>query len=88
MRRKTMSQNDPITDSLDYGAGAGNVGMTEFDNMNFEDIEESDLFWFSDNQNSNQNHAFRKLNENSAEDTRTGFIANGIDKYRKVYQKT
>ena len=75
-----MPQNDPVTDSLDYGAGASTVGRVEFDNMNFEDIDESDLFWFSDNPNSNQNHAFRKLDENRAEDTRNGYIANNIDK--------
>ena len=83
-----MAQNDPVTDSLDYGAGASNVGRVEFDNMNFEDIEASDLFWFSDNQNSDQNHAFRKINENTAVDTRNGFVAEKVDRLKVIYQKT
>tara|TARA_Y100000310_G_scaffold17548_1_gene17335 strand:+ start:863 stop:1111 length:249 start_codon:yes stop_codon:yes gene_type:complete len=82
-----MPQNDPATDSINY-ASAANVGMTEFDQMNFEDIEESDLFWFSDNPNSDQNHAFRKVNENTAVNTRTGYVAESIDKFRIIYQKT
>ena len=82
-----MPQNDPATDAINY-ASAANVGMTEFDQMNFEDIEESDLFWFSDNPNSDQNHAFRKVNENTAVNTRTGYVAESIDKFRIIYQKT
>ena len=56
--------------------------------MNFEAIEDGDLFWFSDNPNSDQNHAFRKIDEDNAEDTRTGHIANNINIRRTVYQKT
>jgi hypothetical protein len=82
-----MPQNDPATDSINYVDSTG-VGIVEFDNMNFEDIEGGDLFWFSDNPNSDQNHAFRKIDENNAEDTRTGYTANKIDKFRTVYQKT
>ena len=82
-----MPQNDPATDSINYASSIG-VGRVEFDSMNFEDIEESDLFWFSDNQNSDQNHAFRKINENNAEDTRTGYIANKVDRFRTVYHTT
>jgi len=81
-----MPQNDPATDSINYAGSAG-VGIREFDDMNFEDIEEGDLFWFSDNTNSDQNHAFRKISDISAEDTRTGFLANDIKIRRTVYQK-
>jgi len=82
-----MPQNDPASDSINYASSVG-VGRVEFDSMNFEDIEESDLFWFSDNQNSNQNHAFRKLSESTAMDTKNQGVVDNI-KYRlKVYQKT
>ena len=82
-----MPQNDPATDSINYASSIG-VGRVEFDSMNFEDIEESDLFWFSDNQNSDQNHAFRKINENTAVDTRNGFVAEKVDRLKVIYQKT
>ena len=82
-----MPQNDPATDSINYASSIG-VGRVEFDSMNFEDIEESDLFWFSDNQNSNQNHAFRKIDENTAVDTRSGYVAEKVDRLRNIYQKT
>ena len=80
-----MPKNDPASDKYTGGAG---VTLVEFDDMNFEDIEDGDLFWFSDNPNSDQNHAFRKIDEDNAEDTRTGHIANNINIRRTVYQKT
>ena len=82
-----MAQNDPAVDNINY-SGAMGLNQIEFDIMKFEDIEESDLFWFSDNPNSNQNHVFRKVNENTAQDTRNGYIAKNIDKFMTVYQKT
>ena len=82
-----MPQNNPAGDAISYGQ-VSQVGEREFDFMLFEDVEQSDLFWFSDNQNSEQNHAFRKLDEDRAEDTRTGEITSGIVKKRTVYQKT
>ena len=81
-----MPENDPATDSLDY-AGVSLVGSTDFDSMNYEDIEDDDLFWFSDSPNSDENVAFRKINETSSMNTRTRQVANDIDKYLRVYQK-
>jgi hypothetical protein len=82
-----MAQNDPATDSINY-AGSIGIGIVEFDSMNFEEIEDGDLFWFSDNQNSNQNHAFRKIDDNTAVDTRNGFVAEKVDRLKVIYQKT
>ncbi len=82
-----MPQNDPASDSINYADSTG-VGIVEFDNMNFEDIEDGDLFWFSDNPNSNANHAFRKLSELSAMDTKNQQVVDNIEYRLKVYQKT
>ena len=82
-----MPQNDPALDAINYG-GAARFGTVEFDTVLFEDIEESDLFWFSDNINSDINHAFRKLDNTSAMDTRNRTLTENINVRRKVYQKT
>jgi hypothetical protein len=82
-----MPQNDPATDSINYAASIG-IGIVEFDNMLFEEIEDDDLFWFSDNQNSDQNHAFRKLSDSTAMDTKNRNVVNNIEYRLKVYQKT
>ena len=82
-----MPQNDPATDSINYAHSVG-IGIIEFDSMLFEDIEESDLFWFSDSQNSDQNHAFRKLSNSTAMDTKNRNAVNNIEYRTKVYQKT
>ena len=81
-----MPENDPATDSLDY-AGVSLVGSADFDGMNYEDVEDDDLFWFSDSPNSDENVAFRKIDEISAMNTRTRQVVNDIDKYLRVYQK-
>ena len=81
-----MPENDPATDSLDY-AGVSLVGSADFDSMKYEDIEDDDLFWFSDSPNSDENVAFRKIDETSSMNTRTRQVANDIDKYLRVYQK-
>ena len=82
-----MPENDPITDKLDYG-GAPLVGSTDFDKMKFADIEEDDLFWFSDDSNSDANPAFRKVDETSAMNTKTRQTVNDIGHHSSVYQKT
>ena len=82
-----MPENDPATDNLDY-AGTPLVGSSDFDDMNFEDVEDDDLFWFSNNPSSDANPAFRKIDETSAMNTRTRQVANDIDKYLRIYQKT
>ena len=81
-----MPENDPATDNLNY-AGVSLVGTADFDVMNYEDVEDDDLFWFSNSPNSDDNAAFRKQDEISAMNTKTRQIANNIDKYLRVYQK-
>ena len=82
-----MPQNNPVVDSLNYSEGV-HVGQVDFDEVCFEDIEDDDLFWFSNSSNSDLNHAFRKIDENSAEDTRVRSITTGINIRTIVYQKT
>ena len=81
-----MPQNDPVVDSLDYSESV-NFGQVEFDEMRFEDIDEDDLFWFSNNPNSNLNNAFRKINETSGMNTRSGIITEDINIKTIIYQK-
>ena len=81
-----MPENDPATDNLDY-AGVSLVGKSDFDIMNYEDIEDDDRFWFSNSPNSDENAAFRKQDETSAMNTKTRQMANNINKYLRVYQK-
>ncbi len=82
-----MPQNDPANDQINYADSTG-VGITEFDSMIFEDIEEGDLFWFSENPNSDENNAYRKISDSQAQNTRTRYIINDIEYRIKVYQKT
>ena len=81
-----MPRNDPATDSLNY-AGASGVSSVDFDELLFEEIEEGDLFWFSDSPNSDINHAFRKTDESTASNTRSQRITEGIGNRTTVYQK-
>ena len=81
-----MAVNDPVTDSLNYGGAAG-VTSLDFEEALFEDIEDGDIFWFSNSANSNKNHAFRRLDGTSAQDTRDRTISENINNKLKIYQK-
>tara|TARA_Y100000310_G_C20516812_1_gene731586 strand:+ start:187 stop:435 length:249 start_codon:yes stop_codon:yes gene_type:complete len=81
-----MPANDPATDSLNYG-GAPGVTQVEFEETLFEDVEDGDIFWFSNSANSNENHAFRRLDGTSAMDTRNRTVTESIDSRLEVYQK-
>ena len=82
-----MPQNNPASDNINYVNLSG-VDSVEFDEHLFEDIEEGDLFWFNENADPNSNHAFRKINESEAQDTRTRRGMYGIALRTTVYQKT
>ena len=82
-----MPQNNPVVDSLNYSEGV-HVGQVDFDEVCFEDIEDDDLFWFSNSPNSDLNHAFRKTDESTALDTRNEQITESIGNRTVVYQKT
>ena len=79
-----MPANDPISDKYTGGAG---VTRVEFEGTLFEDIEDGDIFWFSNSANSNENHAFRKLDYKNAMDTRNRTVSENINNRKEVYQK-
>ena len=81
-----MPQNDPVTDSLNYGGMPG-VGGSDFDEVIFDDVEEGDLFWLTTSLNSDENNAYRKIDAKSAVNTRTQKTVSGIDKNHRVYFK-
>ena len=81
-----MAQNNPAADSINYVDLSG-VNSSDFDEMLFEDIQEGDLFWFNTDSDSNVNHAFRKINDEEAMDTKTRRGMFGIALRTAVYQK-
>ena len=64
------------------------VTSVDFDEFKFEDIEESDLFWFKNNSAGDDNPAFRKRSNSSALNTRNRTISENISSKKIVYQKT
>ena len=81
-----MPANDPATDNINY-AGAPGVLSIDFEEMLFDEIEEGDLFWFSNQSVGDSNPAFRKLNDTSALNTRSRIVRNDIGMRSTVYQK-
>tara|TARA_Y100000310_G_scaffold316582_1_gene368481 strand:- start:909 stop:1151 length:243 start_codon:yes stop_codon:yes gene_type:complete len=80
-----MPKNDPVSDV--YSGGEG-TAVVEFDEISFDEMEEGELFWFSESANDMQNNAFRKLNDSNAENTRTGQTEVISNSRLTVYQKT
>ena len=78
--------NDPALDAVDYG-GVQGVTNREFESQVYEDIEEDDLFWLTNSQNSNVNHAHRKIDNSSALNTRTRELKTGLRANITVYQQ-
>jgi len=76
-----MSNNDPARDRYD----PPKIG-TDFEQFRFSDINVHELFWFSDDTNSNINHAYRKINETQGQNTKTREIIY-ISKTAHSYQK-
>ena len=81
-----MPTNDPAVDSLNY-AGVAGVQSVDFEELLFEEVEVSDLFWLRNDASGDSNPAFRKRNDSSALNTRSRTIFEKIDNRRQVYQK-
>jgi hypothetical protein len=62
------------------------VNSPDFEYFRFSEVPAGELVWFSDNPNPNQNHAFRKLTETTAMDTKTQVIQD-IETNTHSYQK-
>jgi len=78
--------NDPALDAVNYGGVTG-VTEREFEEQIYEDIEEDDLFWLTNSQNSSINHAHRKIDNLSAMNTRTRELKTGLKANTTVYQQ-
>ena len=81
-----MPENNPAADTINYVNLSG-VDSSDFDEHLFEDIQEGDLFWFNTKADPNGNHAFRKINDAEAQDTKTRRGMFGIASRTTVYQK-
>ena len=79
-----MAQNNPAGDNDWTKTPSG--GVTEFDQSSFSDIEDGDLFW-KHQDNMPDNHAWRKINEARAQNTRTQQIQD-MHPQMTVFQKT
>ena len=62
------------------------INSPDFEYFRFSEIPDGELVWFSTDPNSNLNHAFRKLTETTAFDTKTQTIHN-IATNAHSYQK-
>lgn len=78
-----MATNDPMSDNI--WTQTPRIG-TDFEEMLFEDIDDDDLFWLTD-QNVDANHAHRKIDEYTALEIRGQNIIS-LDYRQKIYQKT
>ena len=78
---KIMAVNDPAQDRYNPPS----VAHTDYEPVNFGDLEDNEFFWFK-NENSEQNNAFRKINDNQGLNTKTRSVHN-INYRTRVYQK-
>ena len=62
------------------------IGQNDFDQHRFDDIEDEDLFWLNQ-QNSDNNAAYRKMNDTQGYNTKTGIVEN-FDRMQIVYQRS
>ena len=78
-----MAENNPVNDSYNPPPVA-----TEFEEFNFEDVENDDLIWITNKSlNGIENPAHRKLSEYAALNLQTGIVVD-FHPRQKVYQKT
>ena len=75
-----MPTNDPVQDRYNPSS----VNVTDFQPAKFGDLEVDELFW--ENTGTNDNPAFRKINENQALNTKTRLITN-VSQTVNIYQK-
>tara|TARA_Y100001963_G_C6591634_1_gene358224 strand:+ start:279 stop:512 length:234 start_codon:yes stop_codon:yes gene_type:complete len=76
-----MARNDPAQDR--YNPPGTNI--TDFDSIKFGDLEINELFWMN-NVLSENNHAYRKLDEKQVLNTKTRIITE-LSKTTNIYQK-
>ena len=76
-----MATNNPAQDRYDPPP----ITHTDFDTSKFSEIENDELFWLN-NQGTDNNHAFRKINDNQGLNTITRQTHN-ISNRTKIYQK-
>ena len=62
------------------------IGQNDFDEHRFEDIEDEDLFWLNQ-QNSDSNAAYRKMNDTQGYNTKTGIVEN-FQRMQIVFQRS
>ena len=79
-----MAENNPANDNL--WTNTPPTGLTEFETLMFDEIEEGDLFWLEQS-NLDHNHAHRKVSETEGQDLRTREYHTFAQR-QTVYQKT
>jgi len=63
------------------------INVPDFDYIRFSEVSIGELVWFSDDPNPNLNHAYRKLTETTALDTKTQTVHNiaiNANSYQKI----
>ena len=74
--------NNPVRDRYNP---PGNTKV-DFEQFVFSEVPVGELFWLNNDPNSNDNHAFRKLDETNSLDTKTQ-TNHPMDTNLSVYQK-
>jgi len=75
-----MPTNDPVRDRYNPSS----VNVTDFQPFKFNELEVDELFW--ENTGTNNNPAFRKINESQALNTRTRLVKDVVQT-ANIYQK-
>ena len=75
-----MPTNDPVQDRYNPSS----VNVTDFQPAKFGDLEVDELFW--ENTGTNDNPAFRKINENQAMNLKTREVIT-FESRTVIYQK-
>jgi hypothetical protein len=76
----------PVNDQANDRYNPPGIG-TEFEHFRFSDINVHELFWLSDDSNSNKNRPYRKINETQGQNVKTREIIT-VDSRTHSYQKT
>mgnify|MGYP006865075134 CR=1 FL=1 len=79
-----MANNDPAAD-IDW-TKTPSMGITEFDDMLFEEVDIGDLFWLN-TRPGDTNQVYRKMTERAGLNLRTQTLLN-MEPRTKVFQKT
>ena len=76
-----MPKNDPMQDTYNPPS---NLSM-DFEEFNFGELEQDELFWLTNNQN--ERNPYRKTSQNQGVELKTQMVHN-FTPVTKVYQKT